>query len=499
MAYAKELVYSSDDISWISQIDDLFNDIMGGDFLEYTCDKDTKVVEIAPESLPTLEYNHAKREARLYPQTKKIQSSKANSITNSSTQKSETLSDPLPEHHGDTIREVNQTKFPVKPKTEVKKISKNPPNNVILTTPFPDLRLCVNPSLTRRQLSNLSLPPVIKLATRDLDVINSPVAISNPLMIGARPSRTIINKCRSLLQRIVHGDVLDDDDDDDELGVQVGGLGIFNTNSLGIWEKAANASDICVNVKEEMKWLGESKHILSPSEISSIETLIFDSMPSAELLSFGEIIIDTTDVTTLVGERYLIGFLIDITCLKYKQECKSTGNILYLPTFCQQWSMSNDKEFLKSKISQYATRCELQDMKWILIPLHLSESHWGLLAIDIKAKEVFYDDGLHWKPPRSLQSMLPKILNSLHEISNNFSEFEISGWDLTSPIKYFGMPDQPKSSGSCGMGVILSVKSFMENTLEKLPTFTWNFQEMHKHRALLLKQLVVWTQQHNSD
>lgn len=86
----------------------------------------------------------------------------------------------------------------------------------------------------------------------------------------------------------------------------------------------------------------------------------------------------------------------------------------------------------------------------------------------------------------------------MHEISNNSADFDVSMWDSNKPIKYFGMPDQPKNSGSCGMGVILSVKSIMDDSERKVPRFDWAFADMQRHRALLLKQLVVYMRTNNT-
>ena len=46
---------------------------------------------------------------------------------------------------------------------------------------------------------------------------------------------------------------------------------------------------------------------------------------------------------------------------------------------------------------------------------------------------------------------------------------------------------QIPGSGSCGMGVIMSVNSIMNGPLATLPAFHWKFNDMHIHRRLLFK------------
>ncbi|XP_031557260.1 uncharacterized protein LOC116293905, partial [Actinia tenebrosa] len=286
--------------------------------------------------------------------------------------------------------------------------------------------------------------------------------------------------------------------DDTDIGIQVGGLGVFNRFTLDIWEKAFEASNTSNEVHQELNWLAKSNGILTSHEAKSIEALLLDSKPDGQILSVRGHIVDVKDLTTLVGERYLTGFVIDRACLKYKELSRHGENSLFLPTFCQDWTSGDDAEHLKNKVMQYTCKApeDMAKIHWVMMPLHLAGSHWGLLVINIKLKLMYYDDGLHWKPPSNLGCITKKLIQSLYDISDGMnSQFDPSAWDFSLTISHFGMPSQPAGSGSCGMGVIMSVDSIVNGPLKTLSDFSWKFDDMHNHRCVLLKQFLEWKTQ----
>ena len=84
-------------------------------------------------------------------------------------------------------------------------------------------------------------------------------------------------------------------------------------------------------------------------------------------------------LSTLVGERYLTGFVIDIACLKHKETSIHGENSLFLSTYCQQWTSCDDAEYLKNKVMPYTCNKpeDMANLHWIMMPLHLAGSHWG--------------------------------------------------------------------------------------------------------------------------
>lgn len=73
---------------------------------------------------------------------------------------------------------------------------------------------------------------------------------------------------------------------------------------------------------------------MTASQIQEVETLLFDSEPQEGLFHINDVIVDANDLSTLVAEKYLTGFLIDVACLKYCEEATLNGSqALYLPSF----------------------------------------------------------------------------------------------------------------------------------------------------------------------
>jgi hypothetical protein len=359
--------------------------------------------------------------------------------------------------------------------------------------------MCNQDNLTRRQLSNIHLPPVVMLSELDLDVVQNPTRLSNPLLIAVRPSESIVRKCIEMMQPLPNSvagvcinDSNDDDDDIDDLGIQVGGLGVFNRCALKIWEGASQTSAIGYEVLQELRWISNSDGILTNEECSIIEKTLLDSKPCDQVLAIGDIIVDVHDLSTLVGERYLTGFIIDIACLKYKETAKHGIYNVYLPSFFQNWASAGDAEYLKNKILQYVQPEDIVRVHWVLTPIHVAGAHWGLLCINLKTSQIFYDDGLHWNPPSNMVDNIKMVLQTLHQISGHQGKFDESKWNYSLPIQRFGMPTQPSGSGSCGMGVILSVDTIMNGPVMTIPMFLWKYDDMHKHRRILMKHFIEW-------
>ncbi|KXJ06390.1 hypothetical protein AC249_AIPGENE6093 [Exaiptasia diaphana] len=511
---ADEVKWSESDIVWIEQMDGLLTKMFGDDYLEYECDKVTKTIDVAPSSFPDYVYCH-----ELWEDTKpstdpghdpectdqsQSDSPAGNLKENDDNQKSPSGSQPA----SPVVKNINNSssQSPSKSKPLISQIpvKVNLPStpkilNVQTTETYPDLRKCNNHNLTRRQLSDMKLPPVVNLSHADLEVVNSPLRISNPLLIGVRPSSSIVKICKEMLSTPTnHVQIYDDDSDsgeDCDDAVQLGGLGTFNRQALNIWERASEVSAVSVRVKEELKWLSDSKTILTNDRIKSMEKELLDARPVEKIISAGEIIVDVNDLTTLVDERYLTGFVIDAACLKYKALSAKGAYTAYLPTFFQEWSKSQDSKFLEDKVSKYVDKSNINDVSWILTPQHVSGVHWGLIAINVNTSKIFYDDGLHWKPPTGMLPSVKKLLKCLYSISGHANQFNPKTWKILSPAQRFGMPRQPKGSGSCGMGVILSFKDIMNGPIDSIPRFDWSFNEMHKHRLKVMDDFITWKYQ----
>ena len=264
---------------------------------------------------------------------------------------------------------------------------------------------------------------------------------------------------------------------------------MFDCRAIDIGMSASKASAIKVRVKEEERWLTSGNSILTVTEIQEVGSLLFESKPQQEILRIKDVFVDANDVSTLVAERYLNGFVIDAICLKYCEEAVLRGSpSLYLPSLTQTWVSSGNCSHLQSKLKPYVTGRNLATLQWILTPIHVNGNHWGLLCMNISSKQAFFDDGLAVNYPSDLPSIVQRLVEA---ISLN----PAANWSESTPIRRFGMPQQPlvgEGCGSCGVGVILAAHDFLNTFDSSLPVFQWKFKDMTKHRQRLLLQIAHW-------
>ncbi|XP_031560199.1 uncharacterized protein LOC116296333 [Actinia tenebrosa] len=285
------------------------------------------------------------------------------------------------------------------------------------------------------------------------------------------------------------------DDDSCVCAVNLGSHGSFARASIDLWDKTFKVDEISREVNYEHQWLSASTH-----KTLAIKNVLGNLRPEQTVLKHDHLNLDATDVSSLVGERYVSGFCLSVVCLKFLEEVKLHGNtgVVFLPTLTQMWilSLATSKE-LREKLINYIAIEDLRNLSLVLLPLHVKQCHWGLLCLDVGSKKLFYDDGLHWAPPNQAVELTKKLLDALKEMSLEFQtgftqDFEKDKWDLS--FTRFAMPDQPKTgvgSGSCGVGVILAAKDmFIQRT--SLPTFFWTFDEMEKHRKEILFKIIQW-------
>jgi len=122
----------------------------------------------------------------------------------------------------------------------------------------------------------------------------------------------------------------------------------------------------------------------------------------------------------------------------------------------------------------------------------MDDVHWGLMVVDVKNKEVYFDDGLGWSFSKTSHAHL--IVRELHFKFPECVNFSLDDWRNVKTFKRFGMPRQPTDgqvigSGSCGVGVILSVLDFMTSVEPQRVSPSWSFNEMTVHRKDIMKLL----------
>ena len=495
-------------MAWIVSMNDLFNKIFGDDFFSYEWDRGLKRMVISPECFPAYQYNHTSWE-EMFPATipggspASISATSSTSLASSPTMGSTTSPASSPTNYcsptyisSHTIEATSTTGLVSIPTMSSTSQPTSCPTNINcspsfdpgLSVPlfFNDLRVCAANNSTRGQLATLNLPPVIQIADDNIQLVVNPVHLDNPLQLPVRPSESAITKG----YRVVNEASGEDSDDEDlDTAVKFGDLGVFDSRALDIWMKASRAAFIKVRVQEEVNWLNGTISTLTPQQINAIRSLLFDSEPQEEILKIGDVIVDTNDLSTLAAERYLNGFVIDAACMKYSEEAMSrNSHSLYLPSFTQTWASSSNLLFLKSKLKPYLSGRVLNNIIWILTPIHVNGNHWGLLCLNMVQRQAFYDDGLKQNPPRNMVDIVDNLLKA---VSCNST----TKWSIPTPFERFGMPKQPlfgEGCASCGVGVVLAVFDFIENPDVTIPKFHWHFHDMGSHRQRLLYRFTQW-------
>lgn len=119
-------------------------------------------------------------------------------------------------------------------------------SNSVISSHCTDLRACINGNTTRGQLATLNFPPVVQIKDDDIKLIVGGTRLTNPLVVGVRPSEATVSKCQQLLSQANKKD-----DEDPDVAVQLGNLGVFDQHSLEIWRKAVIGADVKRKITEE--------------------------------------------------------------------------------------------------------------------------------------------------------------------------------------------------------------------------------------------------------
>ena len=146
-------------------------------------------------------------------------------------------------------------------------------------------------------------------------------------------------------------------------------------------------------------------------------------------------------------------------------------------------------------MNRFIGNCELQDAECILTPVHFQiPKHWGLLSFELSTKTVYFHDGLKVSPPRDIFTVIRNMLGGFKLLSNSAS-YDDERWNqLKLPLTRINMPAQPITgigSGSCGVGVILTVRDVLANG-SCHPFIDWKFENMDKLRKELMSLILQW-------
>lgn len=206
----------------------------------------------------------------------------------------------------------------------------------------------------------------------------------------------------------------------------------------------------------------------------------------------GKYSVNVRAFTKLALERYIDDTVIDTAIARLQRQCNVKESFLCLPAHTITWLNTGDRDFIRQCFAEILENVKPGVLSLVLIPVNMGDVHWGLMVIDVKNKEAYFDDGLGWS--FSKPSYLHMIINELHFKFPDCDDFSLNVWQNVKTFKRFGMPRQPTDgqvvgSGSCGVGVILSALDFMNHVKPHRASRSWSFNEMTVHRKDIMKLL----------
>ena len=164
---------------------------------------------------------------------------------------------------------------------------------------------------------------------------------------------------------------------------------------------------------------------------------------------------------------YLNDQIVDAAMYKFWDTSKEKDQTMFLTTYtCNYLSKSGSGDNISKRnlLRLMQSRMPL-NVKRILIPVHVSNFHWGLARIHIPTKLIYFDDSLRWASPVMLLHDLEHLIELLSQLLPNVNLKSRSWLRGAMRLERFGMPLQPSVAGregsaSCDIAVILAARDF---------------------------------------
>ena len=335
------------------------------------------------------------------------------------------------------------------------------------------------------------IPPVTSSSPLQPKPVYGKPSSSDPFSIAVRPCQSDIEKAQKLLsdERAAGKN---------PTGIEIQGHGQFSENALSVLKRFCTIAETSRKVSAEADWLLQMK--FSPGDLVQLQDVLWHHPASYPIIRHGKKAIDPNSFSDLVGERYIDSFVIDICINKILDESRSNGRnvTVYFPSEFYDWMNSDDKQFQQLQLSRMTKEiAHINNMQQILVPVYLPK-HWGLIFIDLVNQELYFDDGLMVAVPWMVLPYVKKSLDLLLEMYPCHPALKSKFWQNCSDFVRFGMPSQALvnpgmiGAGSCGIGVIMAAKDFIENGSASLNNFQWRFCEMDLHRKDFMLQILNW-------
>ena len=358
------------------------------------------------------------------------------------------------------------------------------PTNILSTHP------------TRGELGKYQLPSI------DSSIIPSSVRITmlpsnfdftDVMSLRTRPPESIVEKASELIRdkvktqlnkKLIDVECLEKENNS---GVLIGNLGVFSRAGIAQLQEFCEIRKIQVHLTDERKWIMDTSDDLPASSKELILTHLNDFNPNHVVNKEGDRSVTVQAMSYLAMERYIDDTVIDFFLSRYQKTSHPSGSVLCLPSHAVTWIETHDEDFIQQCFQEVVKEVDPLILRLIVIPINISNAHWGLIAINIKDNTAFFDDGLSWCPPTI--SHVHATVKALHDIFPLIACFHPDKWKSVQSYSRFGMPRQPNGSGSCGVGVILAAKDLCLSS-NTVPKFLWSFSEITTHRKKLMLELI---------
>ena len=529
--------WSKDTKEWIMKINGLFKQMFGGDFFTYTYSKDHGTSISEEMSSAILEYNHEHWEIQYAKSLINDEKRKADNtlgdecsnfgkpavnvvidaMANQAPKSASRLAKQCKDSDGSSSDEpVNGSFSPeyVDLKDQYDFSSQNDFDDsatleevVVIGTSTPDIAdrneechstLCdtMAKATTIAELAAVCslLPPVSTSCTANTAVLHPEFGslLDNPFTIDVRPCETVVDSAQTLFDK-------EKTNGKNPSGVNITGIGKFSEEGLNVLKQFCVIADTNRKVSSEANWLARLK--CSPADVKQLQEALWHHSPSTTILRHGKKSIDVASFSDLAEERYIDSFVLDISIAKFLEEARENGkdDTLYFPTEVYEWMRSGSKEFKQAKLKKEISKLKnVLNLKQILLPVHMP-NHWGLVCVDLAKMNMYFDDGLTSAvPPMTLPTII-ELLDLFATMHPSHPNLQTHFWQTCYSFKRFGMPSQAPvgtsmvGMGSCGIGVILAAKDFLEMGSLCIRSFWWRFCNMDIHRKNLMLQILSWS------
>lgn len=304
--------------------------------------------------------------------------------------------------------------------------------------------------LTRKQLSDIDVPQVNSCNSSNVFSVFGAYTEANPLSLTSLPPERLVAQAEVAV-RSKNGH-------QEPTGVTIQGLGTFSGSGVAILKKFCEISFLKAAIRSEDRWLKSGTDGLSAVEMTAIKDVLWNKSTSETVLRAGQKSIDVASFSTLVEERYLDNFVIDVCISRFIQDCQHS-KVPYLHSETHTCLQTLNNDFVCRKVGEVLSASRETEFDLVLCPLHMNGSHWGIVVVDLVGRKLLFDDGYKLKPSTSVLPSMKYVLDVLHQLRPNAQCFNSSFWSFVTHFERFGMPSQKdcdatgEGSGSCGVGV----------------------------------------------